>query len=985
MSEETLFHQALQQPDPVARAAFLDRACAGRPELRARLERLLRAHDEPIPLLNKPALDLLIADPETNQLFGGDPASATPLPRPAAEGLAESIGPYRLVRKLGEGGMGAVYLAEQAEPVRREVALKVIKPGLDSAEVIARFEAERQALALMDHPHIARVLDAGTTDADRPFFVMELVRGTPITHYCDEEQLPLRQRLELFVSVCSALQHAHQKGVIHRDVKPSNVLVACCEGRPAVKVIDFGVAKAVAQPLTERTLITGLGAVVGTPEYMSPEQAELNNQDIDIRSDVYALGVLLYELLTGTTPLTPRRRKQTPLPELLRLIREEEPPRPSTRLHESPDTHESISARRRTESGKLSRLVRGELDWIVMRALEKDRARRYQTAGDLARDIEHYLRDEPVEAGPPSASYRLRKFSWKHRRVLAAAACFLVLLLAGVAVSTWQAVRATLAEARAKQNEALALAEAEKARRKEAEATALLEFQGWLVKLARPEGVEGEAGPDAGRLAEALSLGERSLRLLKAQLGPDHPDTVNGMLRLALTYQDAGRLAEALPLYGEAVKFQQARLGPDHPQTLLSMNCLAVAHRLTGQMAEALKLHEEALKLQRKRPGPNHPQTLVTMNNLAAAYREVGRLDEALALHEEALKLQRANQGPDHPHTLASMNNLALVYREVGRVTEALALHEEVLRLQKARQGPDHPRTLLSMNNLAVAYQDAGRGAEALALHEEALKFQKVRLGPKHPRTLLSMNNLAVAYQLTGRGAEALALHEEVLRLQKARLGPDHPHTLISMNNLAGAYREVGRFTEALTLHEEVVKLQKARLGPDHPRTLESMNKLAATHQQAGNLDKAESLFRDSLERQRRKLSAGSPRIADTLTALGSALLAQARYADAEPLLREGLEIRRRRMPDSWLRYQAASLLGGSLLGQKKYAAAEPLLLEGYQGMQARQERIPLPSKVRLSEALERLARLYEATHQKEKAAEWRKNQPEATGPVPRK
>src|SRR5262245_14120734 len=322
-------------------------------------------------------------------------------------------------------------MANQQVPVRRMVAVKVIKAVIDSAPVVARFEAERQALALMDHPHIAKVFDAGTTATGRPYFVMELVKGTPITRYCDEHRLTPRQRLELFVPVCQALQHAHQKGIIHRDVKPSNVLVAPYDGRPVPKVIDFGVAKAAGQRLTERTLFTEVGAVVGTLEYMSPEQAELNNQDIDTRSDVYSLGVLLYELLTGTTPLTRKRLKQAAFDEMLRLIREEEPPRPSTRLSESQDSLPSISAQRQTEPAKLTKLVRGELDWIVMRALEKDRSRRYETANGLARDLLRYLADEPVEACPPSATYRFRKFARKYKKALATVTAFAALLVAG--------------------------------------------------------------------------------------------------------------------------------------------------------------------------------------------------------------------------------------------------------------------------------------------------------------------------------------------------------------------------------------------------------------------------------------------------------------------------------------------------------------------------------------------------------------------------
>jgi serine/threonine protein kinase len=426
MTEETLFELALNTPT-ADRPALLDRECADNPELRIRVESLLEAHER----LERASA----GEQHTPPVMSGDTTATSDAREPDDVGAVLG-GRYKLVEAIGEGGMGSVFLARQTEPVRRTVAVKVIKAGMDSRAVLARFEAERQALALMDHPNIARVLDAGTTESGRPFFVMELVKGTPITRFCDDRRLTPRQRLELFVPVCQAIQHAHQKGIIHRDIKPSNVLITLYDDHPVPKVIDFGVAKATGAQLTDESILTGFGAVVGTPEYMSPEQAGFNNLDIDTRSDVYALGVLLYELLTGTTPVDRRSLGQAALLEVLRIVRDVEPPRPSARLS-TLETLPNVAASRGVEPARLAGLLRGELDWIVMKALDKDRVRRYDTANGLARDIQLYLADEVIEARPPSAGYRLRKFMRRHRGHAVAASLVLLPLVAGVIGTTW--------------------------------------------------------------------------------------------------------------------------------------------------------------------------------------------------------------------------------------------------------------------------------------------------------------------------------------------------------------------------------------------------------------------------------------------------------------------------------------------------------------------------------------------------------------------
>jgi serine/threonine protein kinase len=497
MTEREIFLAALKQPTAGERAAFLDQACGSDANLRGQIEALLAEHDQLGSYLEAP-------------VAAGQRTLAA---APATERPGTIIGPYKLLQQIGEGGMGVVWMAEQSQPVQRKVALKVIKPGMDSRQVVARFEAERQALAIMDHVNIARVFDGGATESGRPYFVMELVHGVPITEYCDDSHLTPRDRLELFVPVCQAIQHAHQKGIIHRDIKPSNVMVTLYDGKPVPKVIDFGVAKATEQKLTERTLFTQYGTMVGTLEYMSPEQAEMSALGVDTRSDIYSLGVLLYELLTGSTPLTHRRMKEAAYAEILRMIKEEEPPRPSTRLSDSGEALASISAHRHTEPAKLTKLLRGELDWIVMKTLEKDRNRRYETAKDFAADVQRYLNDEPVQACPPSAGYRLRKFARRNKGGLAVAAMVLFfLVLLGSSVG-W-AVRDRVARQRDAEGKAVEALEAAEPRLREAQPgdPALVAAALRLEALLDSDCL----GPEVGQRAEQLRRDVRMLAELDA-------------------------------------------------------------------------------------------------------------------------------------------------------------------------------------------------------------------------------------------------------------------------------------------------------------------------------------------------------------------------------------------------------------------------------------------------------------------------------------
>jgi serine/threonine protein kinase len=800
---KAIFLAAIEEHAPEQWSAFLEQACAGDTPLRAAVEKLLRAQAD-LGSFHEAARTAV------------HPTAASPV----SEGPGTVIGPYKLLEQLGEGGFGIVFLAEQHAPIRRQVALKVLKPGMDTRQVVARFEAERQALTLMEHPHIARVLDAGATASGRPYFVMELVRGVPITEFCDRHQLAPEARLRLFIDVCQAIQHAHHKGVVHRDIKPTNVLVALHDGVPAVKVIDFGVAKALAQRLTERTLFTAQGQMIGTPAYMSPEQAEKSGLDIDTRTDVYALGVLLYELLTGTTPLEGRRLREAGYAELQRLIREEEAPRPSTRLTVMGDSATALAGHRGLDVKRLARLLAGDLDWAVMKALEKDRNRRYDTPASFATDIERYLRREALLARPPSTLYKVKKFALRNRAAVLTGAAVAAALLAGAAVAAWQAVVATRAI-----RDALAAVEAEKAAKalaqaRETETRAVLEFvENRMLAAARPKG-------QAGGLDRQVTLRQVVEAALPC-VGKSFTDQplIEARLRLTmgLSFWYLGDAKTAAEQFQRARALCAKHLGPDHRYTLRSVHNLAMSYHDLGRYADARRLHEETLARQRAGLGPDHPDTLRTMHSLANSYAALCRRDAALQLREETLALRQSRLGPEHPDTLLSMYSLANSYTVLGRHADAVRLRERALALQKANLGLDHPDTLRSMNGLAASYAYLGRHVDAVKLYEETVVPQKTRLGPDHPDTFQTMYNLAISYAALGRHAQALELREETLALHQAKLGPEHPRTLMSMNNVAWSYAALGRHADALKLYEQTLALQKARLGPDHPDTLWSM------------------------------------------------------------------------------------------------------------------------------------------------------------------
>jgi serine/threonine protein kinase/tetratricopeptide (TPR) repeat protein len=746
-----------------------------------------------------------------------DPAALAGLcDTPVPEAPGTRLGPYKLLRQLGEGGMGVVFLAEQDEPVRRQVALKVIKAGLDSAHVLARFEQERQALALMDHPHIAKVLDAGSTPEGRPYFVMELVKGLPFTKYCDQEKLTPRERLELFIPVCQAVQHAHQKGVIHRDLKPSNVLIGLYDGKPVPKVIDFGVAKATAQRLTERTLFTEVGCLVGTLEYMAPEQAEVNNLDVDTRADIYSLGVILYELLTGGPPFTGRQLRSVAYQEMLRMIREVEPPKPSTKLSSSTELA-SIAAQRKLEPKKLTKMVHGDLDWIVMKCLAKERSRRYETANGLAFDIQRYLHDEPVVAGPPGAGYRIRKLARKHRVALGTAAAFAALVIGGTGVSIWQAVRATQAEqqaiedrdkarnaeAQANEQRNKAIAEKDRADKAWASTGAVNHF---LVSLLATASPENEPDRDV-RLRTVL---DRAAQSVAGKF--DKQPLIEASIRLTIAhaYRGLGLYPDAELHLDQAYQLHRRVLGAEDRGTLGIMDELAAVYTHREKYDEAASLIDQVLETSRRVLGPESPQTLLAMHDLANVYRIQGKLDQAESLCVKAVEVRRKVCGPRDHDTLMSVNNLAILYAARHKYDKAEKLFEELVEVWQQKLGADHPLTLTAKQNLAVVCQEQGKLARAESIFIQVWEGRKRWLGPEHPDVAVTLADLGLNYLQQKEYTKAEARLRECLQICERNL-PRSWRNFHAQSLLGGSLLGQQKYEEAEPLLRRGYEGLKAR------------------------------------------------------------------------------------------------------------------------------------------------------------------------------
>jgi len=715
---------------------------------------------------------------------GARPLGKEVAPATAAASGAKFIGPYRLLQLLGEGGMGEVWMAEQKSPIHRTVALKLIKTGMDTNAVVARFEAERQALALMDHNNIARVFDAGSTAEGRPYFVMEYVPGLPLTEYCDKHRLNLKDRLELFMQVCDGVQHAHQKAIIHRDLKPSNVLVVEQDNKAAPKIIDFGLAKAMGQRLTEKTMFTEMGVMMGTPEYMSPEQADQREQNIDTRTDVYSLGAILYQLLTGALPFDMKILRAAGLEEVLRAIREEEPQKPSTRIRSLGPDSATLAEKRKEEPRSFARHLQGELDWITMKAMEKDRTRRYGSPAELAADVGHYLRNEPVLAHSPSAGYRARKFVRRHRFGVAAAASAIVLLVAFGAAMAIQARR--IARERDRANR-----QAEAAQRVE-------EFMKGMFEVSDPSEARGNS-------ITAREILDKASKEIDTGLANDPETQAQLMDVMGDVYESLGLYSRAQPLLEHALDIERRIHGPKNPESLKTVADLGWVLYREGRYAESEKLERETLDTSRQVLGRDDPVTLESMGNLAAALDAEGHYANAETMEREQLDIERRVFGTETPETLRTNNNLAVTVWHEGRYPEVEKMERELLDIQRRVHGPEHPDTLAVIDNLALTLMDEGRYAEVEEMQRELLDIERRVLGTEHPATLRTIGNLARTLKREGRYAEAEKMQRQLIDIKRRALGPDHPETAASVYNLACFVARQGRRDEALSLLDQAV------------------------------------------------------------------------------------------------------------------------------------------------------------------------------------
>ena len=910
-----------------------------------------------------------------------------------ASGVPESIGHYRILRLVAQGGMGAVYEAEQEKP-HRIVALKVIKPGYADEEMTRRFEQESQALGRLHHPGIAQIYEAGSAETPfgvQPYFAMEFIDGVSLVAYANEHKLDTRARLSLVASMCDAVNHAHQRGLIHRDLKPANVIVDAT-GQP--KILDFGIAR-ITDSDAQATRETNVGQLIGTLPYMSPEQVMADPFEIDIRCDIYALGVILYELLAGELPFDLSGKS---IHQAAQIIQEQEAMRLSS----------------------LNRFYRGDIETIVAKALEKQKTRRYDSAADLAADIRRFLNDEPITARPPSSAYQLQKFARRHRALVIGIAAVFVVLIAGIVASSIESVRAKRAEVTARQAEVQERTERDRAvtaennatqerdhavnaeqaateardRAVKAEAqakrerdTALLEKRRADTEAATAKAINDFLTTDL--LAQASAVGQGS----NAKADPDikvrtvldraagriagrfnGKPQVEGSIEstIGTTYWHLGIYPEAKQHLARALDLDRAALGYDDPVTLAVATTLGETYRSAGNYPQAEALLGETYQTSLRSHGADNPQTLNAARALAGVYVVESKYAEAEPMLSDLLERSRRVLGPDSENTLDATDVLARVYFMRSKFPEAERLLQEMIAIQSRVFGPEHPYTVRTMNNLAVLYQREHRYQDAEKLDATVIDAQRRVNGPTHPDTLNALNNLAVLYAIEGKYSEAAPIYESVLEQWRKQLGPEHPRTLAVMSNIAVLKQGQRDLTGAETLGRLVLEIRTRVLGAEHSDTLESQNRLASIFEEEGKYAEADPLFTRVIEVRQRVLG---PRNPDTLVAiahLGELRIDQARYAEAEAMLRGCLDIQKQTMPSDYRRYLTESLLGASLGGNHKYVEAEPLLVGGYEGMKQNASAVSDLDRQKVKKVGDLVVKFYAAWNKPDKAAEWR-------------
>ncbi len=927
-----LFHLALEV-DPAARGPMLSDACGDDAELRQAVERLLAGHDNAPSFLDHPeALNPLMAEDDL---------------------IGQTIGPYRLQRLIGEGGMGIVYRASQEQPIRRTVALKLIQLGMATREVVARFESERQALAVLDHPNIAKVFDAGASEQGRPYFVMELVEGVTITRYCDEHKLSTRQRLELFMQACKGIHHAHQKGIIHRDLKPSNILVAEHDGEPVPKVIDFGVARAVdsgpalSSGRNRATALTQLGRFIGTPEYMSPEQAEMS-LDVDIRTDVYSLGVLLYELLVGQLPFDAAEVRAGTPERLQQILRGTDVDPPSTRVRALGDAAQVIADQRRTQPSSLRQELRGDLDWIVMRALEKERERRYGTASELADDLGRHLRNEPVVAGPPGVGYRVGKFVKRNWVGVAVASSAAILLVAFAVVTSWQAAQLRRA-----------LDQSEREARKAAEVTTFLTE---LFQISDPDEARGNS-------ILAREILDRGAQRITTELA-GQPEIQAAMMGvIGDIYVDLGLLGEAESLITAGLELQQQTLAANHPDIAETHARLAHVYKWQDNLEAAEDQARRALELYRASAGPGGSGEATYLTRLGSVLHNAGKYE----LSEDTLRQALVVWGPitaaENTDVLVTMGELGMTLRYLGKFQESEGLLRQTIELAERYLGSDHPDVPTNKLNLASVLTELDRDIEAEALLREVLENRRRVYGDESIAVAVAKNNLARICQRLDKRDEAEALHREVIAMRRRLQGSEHSDVAVALANLGVFLRQNGQYDEAESLYRESLSLNQKILGPNHPTVAVAHHNLSVLLRRRGRLQGAESGARQAIDILSPAIGERHPHVARSQSALGKTLIMQGRLEEAEAVLRSALEIQLESLPSTHRRTsQTRMFLGECLTRVGQFEESEELLLSALKGHT--ETRGPTHENTR--EALAGLVTLYDAWQRPQDADRYR-------------